>query len=419
MKYFKILTMALYFYYYQIYYNRMQKRNVNIKRSISNEEENYSCVKSKSEQQLLLRKLEDIELRDYNKEGLTFSLCNACGITRTVKTLDKVSCLDILESHLLLNKILLMGVSETHVGSDKDVTPEVHALYSWVGTPRTSGSSSWGGTGIFVRRCIQYQNITPRFMHYEVECTIITFTYSATSFCYAVIYLPNQREHGLTEISRFLKLMDALLRLDSDVLLVCGDFNAWNTTWGDCDNKRGRLLMEGLVERDLGVKRCAGPTRIGGEKRDTYVDLVISNMCDRISDLTNGFLISDHVIVAGTFLFPEKQRTRRKRVWDFRRTYESGMGKLDSYFDNISWKDKFMDVSIEDIPFVFNRVVLEGWERHGLYKWVASDSRPWFTPVVKTLRRQARFWERQKARAIKGGEPILVGGTLCTLEYCE
>ena len=83
MKYFKALSIALYCYYHQLYYNMIQRRKVNKRKSTSKDDENYPYVKSKSEQQLLLTKLEDMELRDYNKEGLTFSLCNACGITRS------------------------------------------------------------------------------------------------------------------------------------------------------------------------------------------------------------------------------------------------------------------------------------------------------------------------------------------------
>ena len=326
-----------------------------------------------------------------------------------------VTCLDVVIAHLLMNRVLIMGVTETHLTGETDVSDSVHSLYRLISTPRPGGSS-WGGTGVLIHRSLCFRNLTSDFSDVGIEATVVDFVYRGTSVVFVVVYLPQQTSE---EISGFFKLMDKVMKRKCDILIVCGDFNCWNISWGDRDNSRGIALMKGLRERGLGVKRCAGPTRIGrGGQRDSYVDLVISNDCGNLSDLVNSFQISDHVIVSCTYNV-KGDISKRRRKWDFRRSYEKFGKEIGRFFDDVDWRSVFNGCHIEDIPSAFNTKVMEGWRKFGVYKWVNSESRPEFTPVCKTLRRQARFWERQYKRAGGRGDQILVQGDLVTLSECR
>ena len=274
-----------------------------------------------------------------------------------------------------------------------------------------------GGTGIFIDRRIQYENITRDFSDFGVEVTVIRFTFRTLTICFCAVYLPQSRTGEITD---FLAFLDKILLLDTDILLVCGDFNSWHVAWGDRNNRRGEALYKGVIERGLNVERNTGITRVGHRgQRDTYVDLVISNAGSRMSELVNSFQISDHIIISGSVAVARQNQERRVKRWDFRNTYLKYSKELTSFFENLNWRRILSGALLEEIPDIMNRTILAGWELHGIHKWVNANSKPWFSLEVKEWRREARFWERQLARARKNARSIVVDGVLYSIDECR
>ena len=309
-----------------------------------------------------------------------------------------------------------MAVVETHLREGLDISERVHSRYNWEETNRRDGTA-WGGTGVFIERRIQYENISDMFIETGVEVTVLRFTFRSFTVCFCAIYLPQSDRR---EISRFLDFLDKVLLQEADILLICGDFNAWHVAWGDRTNRRGEVLYEGVVSKGLNIERCSGITRIGNRvQRDSYVDLIISNCGGRIPDLINSFQISDHVIINGTIRVDVEKGEDRIRRWDFRNTYLRRGGMLRDYFESLDWCQIIGGKLMEDIPDIMNKTILRAWESYGIYKWVNTKSKPWFTQKVKEMRREARYWERQIGKFKKAGKYIVIEGKIFSLKECK
>ena len=190
---------------------------------------------------------------------------------------------------------------------------------------------------------------------------------------------------------------------------------------GDRRNRRGDLLLGGLYERGLGVLPLSEPTRLGHMwQQDTFVDLIITNATPQFSPVSIGVCVSDHRILDCFYtIHVSKCSETLTRRFDFRRTYDIFSDNLGTYFDGIDWFAEFGGNSLDSLGSVFNSVVLKGWEDHGIYKFVNSSSRPWFTPHSKQLRRDSRFWERKIKKFIsRGVDGIIARGVYVSFADC-
>jgi len=372
-------------------------------------------IMSKSNKQKFLSKIPLLELNSLQNNNLTFGHANTAGLLHNLENCN-ITRLDIIQTFLLLNKIMLFSVCETHLSENQEIQDQIHQSYAWIDYPRVGGAA-WGGTGIFVHRSLQVEDITQNFSS-PVESTFISFSWSGKTFIFGSVYLP---QTNFVEIDNFLALLDKILLLDYDGLIICGDFNAWHIAWGDINNKRGRALLQGLNNRGLGVKKGNGPTRYGHDgQRDTYVDLVISNRGSELQEVNCGFQISDHVIINSAYTCTKRKPEQWVKKWDFRRTYEKNLHQLDTFFDEVDWFLLFENQEMEDFPFIFNKKVLEAWEKFGICKMVNSKSRPWFTPEVKKYRCKSRFWERHTRRGWRQNlEVVNIQGTMYSMEECK
>ena len=115
-------------------------------------------LKSRTEKQNKLKNYERLDLGNKLASGLRFSLTNVDGIIHEheMNGNHSITRNDLLMSHLLLNKISVMAVMETHLKRGLSISDDIHALCNWERTDRRDGSA-WGGTGVFIDRKIQYE----------------------------------------------------------------------------------------------------------------------------------------------------------------------------------------------------------------------------------------------------------------------
>ena len=81
--------------------------------------ENLTII-SRTNKQKLLNNLHLLQLKQFPDGDLPFSHVNTAGLLQTYGTRN-ISRLDLLFSFLLLNKILIMSVSETHLRKHDDI----------------------------------------------------------------------------------------------------------------------------------------------------------------------------------------------------------------------------------------------------------------------------------------------------------
>ena len=96
---------------------------------------------------------------------------------------------------------MILSICETHLRKNEDIMDIVHQFYEWIDYPRVEGAA-WGGTGIFVHRSLQWDDIT-RKLAPSVESTFIKFSWGGKTFIFGSVYLPQQTPD---EIPKFLVL---------------------------------------------------------------------------------------------------------------------------------------------------------------------------------------------------------------------
>ena len=87
---------------------------------------------------------------------------------------------------------------------------------------------------------------------------------------------------------------------------------------------------------------------------------------------------------------------QRTRVCNYSATLLSGaIARIDQFIENVDWSVVLDGITLDDIPQTITELILEAWDKFGVFKYVGRDSLPWFTPSVKFHRREARYWHRQ------------------------
>ena len=318
-------------------------------------------------------------------------------------------------NYALASRVLIFAFSESHLKIDDKIEgSDLHPLYKYI--PGNDRIKRRGGTGLLVHNYVDYTelNIT---LQPTVESTSIMFNMHSHTIIFSTVYLPQSSN---TEIPRFLNLLDKILAMPSDLIIITGDFNCRHVSWGDIiTNKRGRDLLEGLEARNLFVLHLPGPTRFGhAGQTDSCIDLVITNDPAHFSPVEITTKISDHCAVDCHYIF-HRTAGATKKVFDFRRTYEKRGNFLRDHFKSVDWRTIYTTNSLDSLSGLFTSVIQNGWEKHGIFKFVNSLSRPWFTPLNKRYIVETRFWERQIKRCnASPSRSLYLDGKVFTLDDC-
>ena len=92
---------------------------------------------------------------------------------------------------------------------------------------------------------------------------------------------------------------------------------------------------------------------------------------------------------------------------------------LEAFFDQNSYRELFLHRKIDEIPSILNNLIFKAWNTIGIVKFVNSSSKPWHTKVLKSMRRRARSWERQRNKARRNDGTTMVDNITYLAEDCE
>ena len=338
---------------------------------------------------------------DFVRAGDGFSVAHV-NIRGLRKRVDGCPRHRMLTGYLLRNQILVCGVVETRLGAEGRLPGS--AFYEWVPGSGRSRRVSGGGVALAVHHSVPFRDLTRDIRLDFQSCfefCCIACTIRGRCFGLVSVYLPQE---DASEIRDFSLLCSHLQTLAFDSILFFGDWNCWHHSWGSADiNTRGRRLFSVFSSFGIVPSHMYAPTRFGAvNQRDTVVDFFAGLGCN-ISDLDIGVPLADHAIISAKLSVGGGSGGSRRRVYDFRRSWEFRRSELESFFDTLSPRQLFVGSSFDDVPHILNGIILRGWDEFGVVKFVNSSSRPWFTINAKRARRQARFWERQRKRASRGG----------------
>ena len=113
---------------------------------------NYGIL-SRTQKQNLLAQIDLLDLKNLPKNCLPFGHVNTAGLLHTYEK-SNISRLDIIQTFLLLNSVMIFSVCETHLHENQVILDNVHQFYDWIDYPRVTGAA-WGGSGVFVHRSLQ------------------------------------------------------------------------------------------------------------------------------------------------------------------------------------------------------------------------------------------------------------------------
>jgi len=188
---------------------------------------------------------------------------------------------------------------------------------------------------------------------------------------------------------------------------------------GDIDNPRGIQLFDAILNHGLSVTKMPAPTRIGYKgQRDTYIDFFVTSDLTKICDVVVGPQISDHCFCYATLKLGYMRKIRR-RVPNFTKTFLNNSVVLNNYFDDLDIPPLFVNLNLDTVCHRVFQCVRDGWERHGIFKYVNASSKPWVTNGVKYCRTVSRFWE-SKVRHMRRNNvsPIFTCGRSFSLDKC-
>ena len=80
---------------------------------------------------------------------------------------------------------------------------------------------------------------------------------------------------------------------------------------------------------------------------------------------------------------------------------QRGINFIDDALNEIDILEFVKNTNPNTLGLKLNIEINRLWDRHGFVKYVSHNSKPWFVPMVKTLRRYHRFWKRKMSKMRK------------------
>jgi len=367
-------------------------------------------------------KLTNFNKLDFSSHRFVFSHVNIRGINSKLDF--GPSSIDFLEGLLLRRKAWFCSVVESWLPDGKN--PTLSPIYQWFGHGRSDRRG--GGTGLILHRSLGGKDISSSIIgNLALEATFVSCVIFSKTFLFGSVYLP---QRVTSEITEFLKALKRIQDDAYDHVIIGGDWNAWHCAWG-CDTAdykydskgcaRGRKLYNGISRLHFSATHIDKPTRISNHQRDTIVDFFIVSDSSHLSKIEVGYKLSDHHVITSSYSMTCKTN-RRRRVFDFRRTYDSDSHTraLSDFFDNIDWHSIFCDHTLDELPRLLNDCIISGWNLCGISKYVNNQSRPWFPPVVKqNTNRSSFFNDRIQSCKYSGSQTCLVDGVILSIDDCK
>lgn len=342
-------------------------------------------------------KNQSVNIRQLNrmkKNKVIFSHGNVNGI---FKQFEGKNVSSLLDGYLVKNNVSFCSINEHNI-KQGDPIPKFK-LYNWYGSYR---NTSRGGTGMLVHK--YYDSDPTKSCEVildtntgKVECTFIQVTVKKKNYLLGSVYLPGHSNEEIEDMDNILKYLNGTDRWDE--ICIAGDFNAWNTSWGNNkNNDRGIKMMGVLVDNHYSFIPTDFPTRINPtvNRTDSFIDFFISNNSQSIKSICKGPKFSDHLMIEGVMDININSNKPRKKVFDFKNSIESGcIFEMDSYFENIDWLDFFINCTRDEVSIKMTDLINDVWNKFGVIKHVNDSSKPWFTPLIKNLCKVHRYWERK------------------------
>ena len=222
---------------------------------------------------------------------------------------------------------------------------------------------------------------------------------------FAVYYRPPVE--NLNSVQNFIDSFDQsvtdALKIDHDVLIITGDFNAKNKEWfrDGITNTSGRHLYELLVEHNL-TQIINDPTHFGNGQ-PSCIDLIMTNSPNHFILSGPGLPLTGghHCTVIGQINVTDfKQKNYNRKLWFYDQIDNA---YFDRTFSNSPWNSCFdLYNDVEEIYGFWNNLFVKNLEKCIPSKTVKvfPNNKSWFTKEHHTLRKKVNRLYK-KARRTK------------------
>lgn len=192
-----------------------------------------------------------------------------------------------LEKFLILNRIDVMLISETHLTDKNNFKIFGYRIYK----NDHPNNKAHGGTAILIRNRIKHHPIHSNQSE-EIQYTAINLMELGGPINIAAVYCPPKYNIKTEQFNKFIKLM-------GNRFLVAGDFNAKSPLWGArTKSPRGKQLEKTIYENNLNCITGKRPTHWPADrrKRPDIIDFGLSKGLNPylFNTTTTDDLSSDH-----------------------------------------------------------------------------------------------------------------------------
>ncbi|XP_074111354.1 uncharacterized protein LOC141535359 [Cotesia typhae] len=177
-----------------------------------------------------------------------------------------------------------------------------------------------GGVAIAIRKGLPYEEITldhPIFNDEDIEIVVAKITLLNKKLTITSIYIPPNIQINLV---RWKTLLKELLNISKDdPIIIGGDFNTHNESWGSTGTSASGInLATALEDLELFVINNGNHTYINHNHGNNALDLTIVNKTLKANytwETTNSTLNSDHIVIQITMTnAPEAIKQTRPQI---------------------------------------------------------------------------------------------------------
>lgn len=299
-----------------------------------------------------------------------------------------------IKEFVLENSFSVVGMTETWLQPDYPDDLYFIPGYRLVRHDRVSRA---GGVAFYLQNHLNY-TVLDKNVSESVEYLIIKTRLKRFTLGLAVVYRPN--DLSLSSLTVISDIIVSFLSNDVEKFIIVGDFNV--NFLGNSPSSK--FLQQLLIQHNC-TQLVEEPTRVT-EHSESLLDLVITNVnVNCISVQVLPFSLSDHNAVSCTLNIKcDKPILYHKTTRSFKNFHSDGF-QLDA--SSFNWDRIYCLESLDAKVDHFTTGLLDLFDRHAPIKLVTVDNNkvfnPWFTDVLRLLRRMVRkAWRKYVRSRLQG-----------------
>ena len=295
---------------------------------------------------------------------------------------------------LIQHELDILCLTETWL-REHDANFIMNALpnsYSLISIPRPNSANPGGGVALI------YSLALGTVVHVRSESSPTSFelleasvNFHQKTIRFAVIYRPGHPGSDRLFMNEFDHFME-VFSLKSGELILCGDFNYW------VDKPHLKPFLQEFIEltgQHNFVNHVTQQTYTSGH----ILDLILTPRDGRVFNIeveTLDAAVSDHALIS--FCYDVPKPASYVKLITFRNYMNIDQDMACSDVDKLMRDVEFSNLSSDELVEVYNAKLKIVFDRHCPVikkRIVVRDDRPWYSSVVKHLRRERRKAERK------------------------